>query len=83
MGVFLITPIAVLFSIHQPMFRHVFILCIRTPVVSIRVNRNTTAWSKNTCNLNIFRIRQANQVFHYNIHTIFVKSTMITKTEKV
>ena len=55
MGVFIITPIAVLFSIHQPMFRHVFILRIRTPIISIRINRNTTAWGKNTCNLNIFR----------------------------
>ena len=44
------------FSIHQPMFRHVFILRIRTPIISIRINRNTTAWGKNTCNLNIFRI---------------------------
>ena len=83
MGVFLVTPIAVLFSIHQPMLRHAFILCIRTPVISIRINGNTTAWSKNACNFNIFRIHQANQVFHYNIHTIFVESTMIAKTEKV
>lgn len=65
------------------MFRHLFELCSRTTVISIRINGNTTTWSKDSGYFNVFGIHQLYQIFHYNIHTIFMKGSMITETEKI
>ena len=82
MGCFSQHPIS-LFSIHKTLLRHSFILGSRTPIVSIRINRNATTRSKDTRHLNILRVHQADKVFHYDIHAIFMESTMIPEAEKI
>ena len=82
-SLFLPNTIYQLLPIHQTMFRHLFELCSRTTVISIRINGNTTTWSKDSGYFNVFGIHQLYQIFHYNIHTIFMKGSMITETEKI
>ena len=38
---------------------------------------------KNARHLNIFRIHQLNQIFHDDIHAIFMKIAMITETKQI
>ena len=47
------------------------------------MDRNATTRGKETCHLDVLRIHQSNQVFHNNVYTIFMKSTMATKTKQI
>ena len=72
-----------LFPIHQPMFRHLFELRSRTTVIGIRINRDASTRSKDSRDFDIFGGNQFNKVFHDDIYTIFMKSSMIAEAEKV
>ena len=54
-----------------------------TAVVDIRINADAAAGSKNSGNFNILRIHQPDEVFHNDVDTILVKSTVIAKTEQI
>ena len=72
-----------LFPIHQPMFRHLFELRSRTTVIGIRIDRDASTRSKDSRDFDIFGVHQFNKVFHDDIYTIFMKSSMIAEAEKV
>ena len=65
------------------MLCHLFELRSRTAIIGIRINRNTATWSKDTRNLDIFGIHQFYQIFHDDVHTVFMKCTMITEAEQI
>jgi len=60
-----------------------FILCTWTAVVGIRKDGDTSARSKKTCNLDIFRIHKAYKILHDYIDTVFMKIPVIPETEKI
>ena len=72
-----------LFVIHQSVFRHLLIFRSRTAIVSIRIDGNTSTRSKDAGHFNIFRIHQADKIFHNDIHTIFMESALATETEEI
>ena len=69
--------------ILHPILSQFLVLCSRTTVIAIRINGNTATWSKDTRHLNVFRIHQFNQVFHDDVHTVFMKIAVITETEQI
>ena len=60
-------------------------LSVRTffPIIRKRVNGQAAPGQEFPPYLDIFRIQQANQVFHYNIHAVFMKIPMIAETEQI
>ena len=65
------------------MFRHLFELCSRTTIIGIRINGNTTTRSKYSRYFYVFGIHQSDKIFHYDIHTIFMKGSMTAETKKI
>ena len=65
------------------MFCHLFELCSRTTIIGIRINGNTTTRSKYSRYFYVFGIHQSDKIFHYDVHTIFMKGTMTAETEKI
>ena len=65
------------------MLRHLLELRAGTSVIGIRVDRDAATRGKDTCHLDILRIHQMNEVFHYDIHAILVEGTMIAEAEQV
>ena len=62
-----------LFVIHQSVFRHLLIFRSRTAIVSIRIDGNTSTRSKDAGHFNIFRIHQADKIFHNDSHNLHGK----------
>ena len=69
--------------IAHPILRQFLILGTRTAVIAIRINGDPAARSKDARHLYIFGIHQLYQVFHDDIHAIFMKITVITETEQI
>ena len=65
------------------MLRHLLELRAGTSVIGIRVDRDAATRGKDTCHLDILRIHQMNEVFHYNVHAIFVESSVIAEAEQI
>ena len=65
------------------MVRHLFELRSRTAIIGIRINRNTATWSKDARNFDIFGIHQFYQIFHDDIHTVFMECTMTAEAEQI
>ena len=71
------------FTVHQTMLRHLLELRAGTSVIGIRINGDASARGEDTRHLNILRVHQMNEVFHYDVHAILVESTMIAEAEQV
>ena len=69
--------------VHEPMLCKLLVFCSRTTIVSIWIYANTTTWGEDTRHLYIFRIHEADKVFHDDIDTILVEITMITEREEI
>ena len=74
---------SILFTVHQTMLRHLLELRAGTSVIGIRVDRDAATRGKDTRHLDILRIHQMNEVFHYDVHAIFVESSVIAETEQI
>jgi len=55
----------------------------RSAVVAVWVDGNAAARGEFAPNLDVFRIHQVNQIFHYDVHAILVEITMIAEAEKI
>lgn len=71
------------FTVHQTMLCHLLELRAGTSVIGIRINGDASARGEDTRHLNILRVHQMNEVFHYDVHAILVESTMIAEAEQV
>ena len=69
--------------IHESVLCKFLVLCSRTAIVGIRIDADTTTWSEDACNLYIFRIHEADKVFHNDIDTILVEVSMIAEREEI
>ena len=58
-------------------------LCSRSAVVAVWVNGDAAAWSEFAPYFDILWIHQLNQIFHNNIHAIFVEISMIPETKEI
>ena len=65
------------------MLCHLLELRAGTSVIGIRINGDASARGEDTRHLNILRVHQMNEVFHYDVHAILVESTMIAEAEQV
>ena len=59
------------------------VLCSRTTIVGIRIDADTATWGEDTCHLYIFRIHEADKVFHDDIDAILMEVAMITEREEI
>ena len=62
---------------EQPLFGQLLELCSRASVIAIRIDAYTSTWREDTRYLNIFRVHQADQVFHDDVDAILVESPMV------
>lgn len=65
------------------MLRHLLELRAGTSVIGIRINGDASARGEDTRHLNILRVHQMNEVFHYDVHAIFVESSVIAEAEQI
>lgn len=62
---------------------HVFPARTGLTVIAVRVDRNAASRSKFTPDFDVFRIHQFDQVFHDDIHAVFMEVPMISEAEQV
>ena len=55
----------------------------RLSVVGIRIDADATSGSEESSDLDVFRIHEANEIFHDDIDTVFVEIAMIAKGEEI
>jgi hypothetical protein len=59
------------------------VFCAWLTIVSIRIDRNATTWSEDSGDLDILWLHELDEVFHDNVHTVFVEIAMITEAKKI
>ena len=59
------------------------VLMVGVAPVGKRVYGNAAAGCEDAFDLDIFRVHEADEVFHYYIHAIFVKVAVIAEAEKI
>ena len=69
--------------ITHTVLRQLFVLGVWATVVTIRIDGDTSARSKDPCYFDVFRIHQLNQVFHDDVYAVLMKITVITEAEKI
>lgn len=60
-----------------------FVSGARPSIVGVRMNTDTAPGSKEPCHLYIFRIHEADEVFHDNVDAVFMEVAMIAETEEI
>ena len=69
--------------LHKSLFSEVFIGCSWYSIISIRIYADPPSWSEYSYNLDIFRLHQFDEVFHYYINTVLMKVAVITEAEEI
>ena len=69
--------------VHEPMLCKLLVFCAWTTVVGVWIDADTATWGEDTCHLYIFRIHEADKVFHNDIDTILMEVAMITEREEI
>ena len=59
------------------------VFCAWTTIVSVWIDADTTTWGEDTRHLYIFRIHEADKVFHDDIDAILMEVAMITEREEI
>ena len=59
------------------------VFCAWTTIVGVWIDANTATWGEDTRHLYIFRIHEADKVFHNDIDTILMEITMIAEREEI
>ena len=67
--------------VEKPLFCQLLIFSARPAVIAIRVNADSAARSGDTGYFDVFGIHELNEVFHDDVHAIFMKSSVVTETE--
>ena len=67
----------------EPFFGQALILCAGPSVVCVGVDAYSSARSEQSRHLYILRIHQADEVFHYYVHAVFVEVAVVAEAEKV
>ena len=60
-----------------------FVFGARPTIIGVRIDADAATRSKEACHLNILGLHQFDQVFHDDVHTIFVEIAMVAKTEQI
>ena len=60
-----------------------FIFRAGSAIVAVGVDGNTAARQEFPPYFNVFRVHQANEVFHDDVHAVLVKIAVIAEAEKV
>ena len=69
--------------VHEPMLCKLLVFCAWTTVVGVWIDADTATWGEDTRHLNIFRIHEADKVFHDDIDAILMEVAMITEREEI
>lgn len=69
--------------ISHTVFRQFFVLCAGTPIIAIRVDGDASTGCEDARYLDVFRIHQADKVFHDDVYTILMEVSMIAEAEEV
>ena len=63
--------------VHKPMLCKLLVFCSRTTIVGVWIDADTATWGEDTRHLYIFRIHEADKVFHDDIE---VRNSFTRKT---
>ena len=69
--------------IHKAVLGQLGILCSLTTIVGVGVDADAAAGREYTRHLDIFRVHEADEVFHYLVHAVFMKVAVVSETEKI
>ena len=69
--------------VHEPMLCKLLVFCSRTTVVGVWIDADTATWGEDARHLYIFRIHEADKVFHNDIDTILMEVAMIAEREEI
>ena len=67
----------------QAVLRQFIILGAWHSIIGIGPNANATSGRKDARHLNIFGVHELYEIFHDDIHTVFVKVAMVTETKEI
>ena len=67
----------------EAIFCQILILCSRASIVGIGVNADASTRGKESCNFDVFRVHQADEVFHDDVHAVFVEVAVVAKAEEI
>ena len=68
---------------EQPLSRHLLKRRAGAAVVGERVDGDAAARGEFAEHLDVFRIHQCNQIFHDDVHAVFVEVAMVAEAEQV
>ena len=68
---------------EKAFFCQSFVLRSRSSVVAVRIDADAAPWGENACYFDVFRIHQADEVFHDDVYTILMEGAVAAETEQV
>jgi len=69
--------------IHHAVFGHFFKFAAGLAVIAVGIDAQTTTREELTPDFDVFRVHQFDEILHDDVHTIFVKTTVIAEAEKI
>lgn len=60
-----------------------FPFCAGLAIVAVGVNGDAASGKEFAPDLNIFRLHQANQILHNNVHTVLMEIPMVSEAEQI
>src|SRR3712207_2803889 len=68
---------------HKPMLGHLLVFRAWQPIVGIRIDADAAARGEISRHFYVLRSHQPDEVFHDNVHTVFVKVAVVAEAEEV
>lgn len=66
---------------HHALMHHILMLIVA--IIGEWIYRNTAARHENAHHFKVFRIHEFHEIFHDDIHAIFVEVAVIAETEEI